>query len=513
MTTAAPDARGEPESGGPRDEPVLNLHERSRSAARWSLAAELSAKIIVPVTQLVLARILAPEAFGVLAVVVMVSSFAERLADAGFQKYLVQYDFADRRALYRAANVAFWGGMAIAAVLCAIIIVFRDSVAELVGNPGLGGAIAVASATIPLSVVVSTQQALFRRDFVYKKLLPIRIAVALTPLLVSVPLALAGWDYWALIIGVLAAALVNAIAMTVASAWKPRLFFSFGLLRQMFSFSMWSLLEAISIWASVWAGAFVVARLLTDADLGHYRQPMLVVNSTFALVTAATTPILFAALSRLQSDRPAFRQFFFRFQLSVSVVLFPIGVGAFFYRDFFTRLLFGPQWDEAALMFGCWALSTCFSIVFSHYCSEVFRSLGKPKVSLLSQCLFIVVMVPALYFAALDGFVTLVIVNALVRLVAIAINQVLTFVVAGIGFLQVIKNVRAPLLAALVMTPVAAWSASLAHGNWFWSVVGIVACAAVYGLVCVCFPSTRVLLLGLARGSRGRVRRAEGAAR
>jgi PST family polysaccharide transporter len=164
-------------------------------------------------------------------------------------------------------------------------------------------------------------------------------------------------------------------------------------------------------------------------------------------------------------------------------------------------------------MFGCWALSTCFSIVFSHYCSEIFRSLGKPKVSLLSQCLFIVVMVPALYFAALDGFVTLVVVNALVRVVAIAINQVLTFVVAGIGFLQVIKNLRAPLLAALVMTPAAAWSANLANGDWGWSIAGIVGCAVVYGLACLCFPSTRAFLIRLAAGSRGRAPRAVGGGR
>lgn len=477
-----------------------------QGAAKWSLVTEVAAKIIIPVTQLVLARILAPDAFGVLAVVVMVSSFGEMLADAGFQKYLVQHNFDDDKSLYRSATVAFWSSMVIALLLLAAIVIFRDSVASLVGNPGLGIPIAVASLSLPISVLVSVQQALFRRAFVYKKLLPVRISVALVPLVVSVPLALAGFDYWSLIYGVLAAALLNAVAMTAISPWKPRLFFSFSLLKEMFSFSSWTLLEAVAIWATVWSGTFVVGSLLSEAELGLYRQPMLVVNSLFAVVTSATTPILFAALSRLQAQPSEFRRFFFQFQFAVSVLLIPIGVGAYFYRDFFTHLLFGPQWSQAALMFGLWALSSSVTVVMSHYCSEIFRSLGRPRVSLLSQCLYMTVMIPALYFAALHSFEALVVVNAVVRLAAIAISQLLTKIVAGIGLLQVLRNLYAPLVATALMGAVAAWLSGLANGGWLWSVAGIVACAIVYGLLCLVFPRTRALILGSVETMRAKLK-------
>ncbi|MCH8571898.1 oligosaccharide flippase family protein [Nesterenkonia sp. AY15] len=468
----------------------------------------MAAKIVTPVTQLVLARILAPEAFGVLALVIMVASFAEMLADAGFQKYLVQHEFQDQTDLYRSANVAFWSSMSIAVILLLLIVLFRDGIASMVGAPGLGIPIAVTALSLPMAVFVSTQQALFRRAFEYKKLLPIRIVVALIPLVVSVPLAYGGLDFWALIIGVLSANLLNALAMTVISPWKPGLFFSFSLLRKMFSFSGWSLLEAISIWATLWAGTFIVGSVLTPHELGLYRQPILVVNSAFAVITSATTPILFAALSRLQANPRKFRQFFFRVQLPVALVIFPMGVGAFFYRDFLTDLLFGPKWNEAALMFGAWAFTSSLSIVLSHYCSEIFRSLGRPRVSFLSQCLYMVVMIPALYIAAHDGFVTLVIVGAAVRLVGIAISQLLTFIVADIGFLQVMKNLYAPLLASALMAVAAWWLAGLADGHWGWSSLGVLACALIYGLACLCFPRTRSLIAGTATATLNRLRRA-----
>lgn len=483
-----------------------SLGGRARNAAKWSLTTEAIAKVITPITQLVLVRILAPEAFGVLATVIMVSSFAETLSDAGFQKYLVQHEFRDKESLYRAANVAFWSSMSVAITLLLIIAVFRNEIASLVGDPGLGIPIAIMSLSLPISVFVSAPQALFRRALEYRKLLPIRVAVAITPLVLAVPLALHGFGFWSLIIGVLAASLLNAIAMTAISPWRPGPFFSFFLLKEMFSFSGWSLLEAISIWATLWAGTFIVGTLLTPHELGLYRQPILIVNSAFALITSATTPILFAALSRLQSSRDEYRRFFFRFQFAVAAVLCPVGVGAFFYRDFATLLLFGPQWDEAALMFGAWALSTSLAIVFSHYCSEIFRSLGRPRVSFLSQTLYMAVMIPALYFAALDGFSTLVIVNAAVRLAHIAINQTLTYLVAGIGFLQVLRNLYAPLLSTAVMGVAAAWLSSLASGRWFWSVASILACAVVYGLAGLCFQRTRSLIVNSVAATIGRTR-------
>ncbi|WP_313811135.1 oligosaccharide flippase family protein [Glutamicibacter sp.] len=475
-----------------------DISRTATKAVKWSFASEAAAKIIIPVTQLVLARILAPEIFGVLAIVVMITSFAEMLADAGFQKYLIQYEFSDKRKLYEAANVAFWSSMFIAILLLALIVVLRDNLASLVGSPELGLPIAIAALSLPISVFVSTQQALFRRAFEYKRLLPIRVVVATIPLVVSVPLALAGFGYWSLLAGTLAASLYNAVAMTVISEWKPRWSYSVSLLRRMFSFSGWSLLEAISIWATIWSGTFVVGTLLTPYELGLYRQPILVVNSVFALITNATTPVLFAALSRLQNNMTEYRRFFFSFQYSVAIMLFPIGVGAFFYRDFFTSLLFGPKWADAALMFGCWAFVTSLGIVFSHYCSEVFRSLGKPRVSFLSQCLYMCVMIPAIYIAASESFSALVIVNSAVRFIGMGISQLLMYLTAGFGFLQVMKNLYAPLLSALIMGIAAFYLSNFAGGKVLWSAIGIIVCALIYIGVSLSFPRSRKVIFAFA---------------
>jgi len=93
---------------------------------KWSSLTEIGVKMITPVSTMILARILDPEAFGVLAVCTMIVSFAEIIADAGFGKYLVQADFSDKDTMSRYASVAFWSHLAVALLLWTVIAVFSD---------------------------------------------------------------------------------------------------------------------------------------------------------------------------------------------------------------------------------------------------------------------------------------------------------------------------------------------------------------------------------------------------
>lgn len=143
------------------------------------------------------------------------------------------------------------------------------------------------------------------------------------------------------------------------------------------------------------------------------------------------------------------------------------------------------------MMFGSWSLAMGFTVVFSNYCSEVYRALGLPRISLLSQCLYLAVMIPALYFSAKHSFAALVIVNALVKLVQIIINQILTYTVAGIGFLKVVINLRAPLIGAFITGGVSFLIEPHVTGNAVLALLAIVASALLYIGVSLCFKETR----------------------
>ena len=199
-----------------------NLNSKIVNATKWSSITEVMAKLVAPISSMVLARLLTPEAFGVVATLNMVISFAELFTDAGFQRYLIQREFKDDIEKDESINVAFWSNLVMSFVLWGIIAVLCEPLAAFVGNPGLGHVLVVACVSIPLAAFSSIQMALFKRSFDFKTLFWRRLAVILVPLCVTIPLAILLRSYWALVIGTIVTNLVNAILLTVKSNWRPQ---------------------------------------------------------------------------------------------------------------------------------------------------------------------------------------------------------------------------------------------------------------------------------------------------
>ena len=166
---------------------------------------------------------------------------------------------------------------------------------------------------IPTLAFSNIQQARYRRDFDFKTLFVVRITTALIPLAVTIPLALIFKSYWALVAGTLARDMVNAIILTVKSPWKSRFQFHFLKLNEMLSFSLWTMVENVSIWLTNYIETFVVGSVLADYHLGLYKTTISTTGSYLGLVTSATTPVLFSGLSRCQDDEAAFKRVFLDF--------------------------------------------------------------------------------------------------------------------------------------------------------------------------------------------------------
>ena len=122
-------------------------------------------------------------------------------------------------------------------------------------------------------------------------------------LLISVPMAFAGFGYWSMISGTIASNLLLAIWLTACSEWKPRLHYGWLELKAMFSFSVWTLVEQLSIWLTSWIGTFILGSMMNTYYLGLYNTSTSLVNAVVAIIAGAVNPVVFATLSRFQNDR------------------------------------------------------------------------------------------------------------------------------------------------------------------------------------------------------------------
>ena len=463
------------------------------AAAKWSLITEILAKLITPVTNIILAHILAPTAFGILATIMMVISFAEMLADAGFQKFLVQYEFESEDEKQKNVSVAFISNIVLAIVLWLIIIIWRDELAILVGNEGLGFPLAVMGAMLPLGAFSSIQMAMYRRSFNFKFLLSIRMITIITPLFISIPMALAGFDYWSLIAGLLAAHLFTAIALCVRQEKLISIYFSSTVFRKMFSFSAWSLAEAFSIWLTAWVDTFIISHFLDAYYLGLYKMPTAIVTTVMAIATSSMAPVLFSALSRHQHNQVEFEKTFLTFQRYMALFLVPLGVGMFVYQDFIVEILLGPQWKLAGIVLGSWALSSSLVTAISYLISEAFRAKGMPNISFLAQMAHLFVLIPVIYVCVQYDFTTFVYARSIVRVQMIAVLLYLLAIYVGMNAWLVIRNIKSYIIASAVVGTVSYVLLHL-HNSMIWTIFCICISLILYLVVLYLFPTERIIL-------------------
>lgn len=474
-----------------------NLSGKIANATKWSAVTEIVAKIVSPISSMILARVLAPEAFGVVVTATMVLVFVKIFADGGFQEYIIQHNFDSEEDLAKFSAVAFWSNLIFALVFFFILVIFSSEIAAWVGSPGYGEVIAVTSLTLPLTVLSSMQMAMFRRRMDFRSLFFVRLVGSLTPIVVTVPLAFVMRSYWALVIGMIAKELVNVVALTVQSRWLPRLYFSFRKLKEMLSFTGWIIAERFSAWISGYADIFFLGVMMNAYYLGIYRTSITVVGSIMSVVTSAMVPVLFSALSRLQDDGERFKKTFFRFQKVAGLFLIPLGVGIYLYREWVTEVLLGSQWVDAVYIIGLWGLADSLIVVLSHFCGSVFKAKGKPEYMVISKSIYFVFLIPTVVYFAGGDFSTFCLARILVRFVSVVSDMALMYHLVRFSPLETGRNLFAAGVGALAM--VAFYCFMPAVSSLPLVILSCFLCALVYLLVISMFKTERTIVLDIFR--------------
>ncbi|WP_033169494.1 oligosaccharide flippase family protein [Selenomonas sp. ND2010] len=382
----------------------MEIKEKIKTATKWTFITEFSAKMITPITGMILARLLTPEAFGIMASIMVVTSFAEMFADAGFQKYFVQHEFHNEDEKLKCFGTALTTSCLIALIIWLLIVLFADDIAVLLGTYEVADGIKVAGFGLVITSFNGMQTALFKREFQFKLLFKLRVITLIIPLFITIPLAYYGLGFWALVFGWLFQQIATCLVQARYTNMPLFQMIDKTSLFSMLSFSLWTLFESITIWFSTYGGLFLVSVLLSSYYLGLYRGVLTLSGAAFSLITGAIVPVLFTALSRLQNNMVEFKNLFYSVQSKSALLLMPLGALLFVYADFAVSILLGDQWHEGDFFFGIECLTSTISVLINSLGSEAIRAKGMPRLSAFSQILHFPVLWGALWYGAKFGF-------------------------------------------------------------------------------------------------------------
>jgi O-antigen/teichoic acid export membrane protein len=375
----------------------MSLLRQSVRALQWSVLGELGARLLGPVTFVVLARVLLPEDFGVVAAATVVTSFAQVVCEAGLAKALVQR----AQPHPAAASVAFWINTGLGAVLMLLLLAGAPAVAQFFGDARIAPALRALSPVLLMAALAAVPAALLQRELRFQPLFWARLAGAGLPALAGIPVALAGGGWWALVAGTLAGQAAQTLVTWRGAGWTPAGGFDRHVAAELLRFGRWALLAALFGWGYGWLDAVVVGRFLGSHEMGLYRTGSTLVTLVFGVLFTPLLPVLYSLFSKAQHDLPLLRESLLTVVRAVSLVALPVALALYVLREPLVLAVLGERWREATAVVGLIALMQggTWLVAFN---GEMYRAVGRPQAEAWVMGPMLVVYV-AVYVVAVQG--------------------------------------------------------------------------------------------------------------
>lgn len=378
----------------------MSLGERTVKGVFWNYLSFASGKFLTFISMVVLARLLAPAQFGVVALALLAIQYLDALGDLGISEALIY----QRDNLERAANVAFiisllsGLGLAIVAVLCA------PAFAAFYNEPTITPMLQVLALSLIVTSFGQTQMALLTKDMRFRQKMIPDLSRNLVKGLASVGLALLGFGAWSLVWGQVLGALATTIALWATSRWRPRFVWDAALARQMLGYG--GQILGIQVLSVVWATAdyLIVGKLLGRADLAYYQQAFRVTDLLIINIAFVVGKVLFPSYAKMSHDRSLLEQGYLSTIRYISLATLPLSIGVCLVAPVFVSLVFGPRWVAMTPALQLLAIRAGLSTL-SFNGGHLLKAIGKPAIVNYQVLAKLVVLVIVVLLTVPYGFV------------------------------------------------------------------------------------------------------------
>jgi O-antigen/teichoic acid export membrane protein len=295
----------------------------------------------------VLARVLTPADFGLLAMVATFTVLLNQFSDLGLSMATIQRpDISDDQVSY-----LFWTNVGVGLVAALLTALFAPTLAWFYGEPKLTDVTLVLATAFVVSGAGVQHRALLRRQMRFATLAWIRVGVAVVVPVVGISAALAGWGYWSLVAMNLALAVFSTLAVWIWCGWRPGLPRSSPGMGSMLTFGWQITGSRLLGFLTRNLDNILIGKIWGDAALGFYGRAYQLLMLPVQQLINPLTSIVVPALSRLQNDEERYRNYYHRALLTLSAISMPAIVVAFVISEEIVRIILGPQWLPAVPIF------------------------------------------------------------------------------------------------------------------------------------------------------------------
>ena len=379
---------------------MSELERRAVKGVFWTVVQSFGGRALSLVVFVILARLLTPADFGLVAMAAVFIALLEVLVQQGFSAAITQREQLEPEH----ESTAFWTNIALSAIVGAALWASAGWVAALYDAPDLAPIVRWLSAVLPIHALVAVPVGLLQRRLEFRILAIRSLLGAFVGGVAGVVTAVAGWGVYALVAQQLVGGLAEVLTVWGAAAWWPRLTFSLRHLGEIWRFSVHLVSSSLLDFLNRRSDDFLIGLYLGDVILGYYAVAYRVLLVLTQVLAKTGTVIAFSAFSRLQAQPDRVRKGFYRSTQAASVVATPVFVGVSVVAPTAVPLIFGEQFTQSGTVLQILALVGVVHAV-SYYGFAVYVGMGRPDIRLKLLLVHTTVNVSAFFIAVRWGIV------------------------------------------------------------------------------------------------------------
>ena len=348
----------------------------------WKFFERLGTQLVSFVVSIILARLLLPEQYGAIALIMIFINVCNVIIDGGLNTALIQKKNAD--------NVDFstilYSSILISSILYAILFLLAPYIAEFYHLPVLKNVIRVLGINLIFYAINSIQRAFVSKHMLFNKLFYSSFISVVISGFIGILLAYENFGIWALVFQNLSCTIVTCVVMWFTIKWRPVLLFSFGRFSQLFSYG-WKIFMANFITVIfVEIRKLFIGKLYTPSNLAYYEKgeqfPSLIMNNIFTSIQS----ILLPTLSEFQNDRERVKAIMRRSTKMSCFVIYPLMIGMIVTAEPLVNILLGEKWQGVIPFIQIMCVANFFRpITISNW--EAIKALGYSGITLKLEVL------------------------------------------------------------------------------------------------------------------------------
>lgn len=439
------------------------------SSLLWKFAERISAQAITFILSIILARLLSPSDYGVIAILLVFITIADVFVNAGFGSALIQKKDADDLDF----SSVFYFSFIFSVFVYLVVFLAAPFIANFYKMPILQPTLQVLALRIPVAAVNSVQQAYVSRNMHFKKIFYSTLSGTIVSAIVGIFMAYNGYGIWSLVGQYLSNAVINTIVLFSVINWRPQLIFSLQRLKGLFSYGWKLLLSGLLDTGYQSLNSLLIGKFYTPADLAFFdtgkKFPMVIVTN----INSSISSVLFPALA-LEQDEPERVKAHTRKAIQISsYIMWPMMLGMAACADNIVSLILTDKWlpavpylQIACISYGLWPIHTANL--------QAINAMGRSDIFLKLEIIKKVIGITALLISIQYGVLAIALTGIITGVISTFINAYPNGYLLKYSYWEQIKDILPSFLCASAMAVLVYFGGNFAEDIYFKLLIQIV---------------------------------------